>query len=84
MTDPQTIVELDDRRRVSFGRIGQPEHRRYLVREETDGTIVMTPAVVMTETEFKLLSNPELAAQVTRALTDPSSRTRRGRPKRKD
>lgn len=84
MTYDQTVVELDDRRRVSFGRIGHPEHRRYLVREEPDGTIVMTPAVVMTETEARLLANPELTAQITRAITDPSSRNRSGRLKRKD
>jgi hypothetical protein len=39
----EVIIELDERRRASFGRIGRPEHRRYLVTEESDGTIVMRP-----------------------------------------
>jgi hypothetical protein len=28
------LIELDDRRRVSLGKVGRPEHRRYLVHEE--------------------------------------------------
>lgn len=78
------VLELDERRRVSLGRIGRPEHRRYLAHEEPDGTIVFTPAVVISEAQYQLLANPELVAQMERTATDPSSRVRRGRPTRKD
>lgn len=78
------VVELDDRRRVSLGKIGRPEHRRYLAHEEPDGTIVFTPAVVMSEAQYQLLANPDLVAQMERTAADPSSRVRRGRPTRKD
>lgn len=78
------VVELDERRRVSLGKIGRPEHRRYLAHEEPDGTIVFTPAVVISEAQYQLLANPELVAQMERTAADPSTRARRGRPTRKD
>jgi len=80
----EVLIELDDRRRVSLGRVGRPEHKRYLVHEETDGTLVLHPAVVMTESEARLMANPELASQIEQAITDPSTRVRRGRPLRKE
>ena len=77
------LIELDDRRRVSLGRVGRPEHRRYLVHEEPDGTLVLHPAVVMTETEARLMANPELVERLEQAMSDPSTLVSRGRPKRK-
>ena len=78
------LIELDDRRRASFGRIGRPEHRRYLAHEEEDGTLVLVPAVVMPESEARLMANPELVTQIERTVADPESRVRRTRPRRKD
>jgi hypothetical protein len=78
------LIELDDRRRVSLGKVGRPEHRRYLVHEESDGTLVLHPAVVLTETEARLAANPELVERIERAISDPSTLVRRGRPKRKE
>lgn len=73
------LIELDDRRRVSLGRVGRPEHTRYLVREEPDGTLVFTPAVVMSELEAKLLTNPELVDRIQANRADPSRLVRRSR-----
>ena len=39
----EILIELDERRRASFGRIGRPEHTRYLAHAEADGTIIMRP-----------------------------------------
>lgn len=78
----EILVELDDRRRVSPGRIGRQEHTRSLVTEEPDGTLVFTPAVVLSELEAKLLANDELVASIMANRADPSrlvTRTRRGR-----
>ncbi len=77
------LVELDDRRRVSLGKIGRPEHTRYIVEEEPDGTLVLTPAVVMSELEAKLLANRELVERINANRADPGRlvrRERRGRP----
>jgi hypothetical protein len=78
----EVLVELDDRRRVSLGRIGRQEHTRYLVTEEPDGTLVFTPAVVLSELEAKLLANDELVDSILANRADPTRlvpRTRRGR-----
>ncbi len=81
MAVPEQLVELDERRRVSLGRIGRQEHTRYLVSEEADGTLVFTPAVVLSELELKLLANDELVDEILSNRADPSrlvKRTRRG------
>lgn len=45
-TGVATMVEPDDRRRLSLGKIGR--HSRYLVREERDRTLIFEPAIVLT------------------------------------
>ena len=66
------LVELDARRRVALGRLGNPEHSRYLVTEHPDGTLLFTPAVVMSAHEAALLRHPELVEQIKADLADPS------------
>lgn len=65
------LLELDSRRRLSLGQIAK--HDRYLAEIEEDGTIVLTPAVVMTEAEARLLAAPETAREIAEFLKDPSS-----------
>ena len=71
------LIELDERRRASLGRIGRPEHTRYLVEEEPDGTLVFTPAVVMPELEAKLLANRELVERIEANRADPTRLVKR-------
>jgi hypothetical protein len=52
--------EVDSRRRLALGKLGHPDHTRYLVTEEPDGTLILEPAVVMTEHEAALLGRPDL------------------------
>ena len=78
------LIELDERRRASLGKIGRPEHRRYLAHEEPDGTLIFVPAVVVPESQARLMGNPELVEQIERAIAEPKTRVRRGRPRRKD
>lgn len=73
------LIELDERRRASLGKVGRAEHRRYLAREEPNGVIVLTPAVVLTETETRLWGNPELVIEIERTITDPATRVVRSR-----
>lgn len=76
-----TVIELDDRRRVSLGKIGH--HTRYVVHEEPDGTIIMEPAVVLTEAEARIMAMPELLAQIADNRAHPERRrARRSRPGR--
>lgn len=71
----ESLIELDERRRVSLGKIGR--HSRYLVREEPDGTLVFEPAVVLTETERAYLANTDLAAQIDENRAHPERRSPR-------
>jgi hypothetical protein len=41
------MVELDSRRRLSLAKIARPEHNRFLVTVEADGTIILEPAKVL-------------------------------------
>jgi hypothetical protein len=75
----ETMLELDERRRVSLGKIGKPEHRRYLVTEQPDGTIILTPAAVIAEHELALLRHPEVVARIEASRTDPTRLVKRPR-----
>ena len=55
---------------IAVGKIGRSDHTRYLARVEADGTIVLTPAVVVSALEAKVLANPALVAKIQQALDD--------------
>ncbi len=61
---PEILVETDDRGRVSLARLGAEPRSRYLARTDPDGTVTLSPAVVISELEHRLLSNPELVEQI--------------------
>ncbi|OFW65144.1 MAG: hypothetical protein A2135_03260 [Actinobacteria bacterium RBG_16_67_15] len=70
-SNESVLVELDQRRRVSLGKLGHADHTRYLASVEPDGTIVLRPAVVMTELEARLLANGELVDSISDQRTRP-------------
>jgi prophage tail gpP-like protein len=74
-----TLLELDDRKRASLARIAR--HTRYLVTVEDDGTLVLTPAVVMSTAEAAYLANPALVSSIEEARQHPEQR--RPRPPRR-
>lgn len=69
------VIELDDRRRVSMGKIGR--HDRYLVHEHDDGTLVLEPAVILSEAEVRFMANPSLVAQIENNRAHPERRRSR-------
>jgi hypothetical protein len=71
------IIETDARGRASLGRPG----RRYIMHEEADGTLVLEPAVVVTELERRFLANATLQAEINYARAHPEQRRSR-RPRR--
>jgi hypothetical protein len=79
--DEGVLIELDDRRRVSLGKLGH--HSRYLARELDDGTLVLEPAVVMTQLQATLNGDPELIAKMEANAADPSQRRQPRRSRRK-
>jgi hypothetical protein len=64
MATNDTIIELDSRRRTNFGRVGHPEHSRYLVTEYPNGDVLLRPAVIIGEEEARFLSDPDLVAKL--------------------
>ena len=80
MASNPTLIELDSRRRASLAKLAK--HDRYLASEEADGTIVLVPAVVITELEARFRANPALVAQVEDNMAHPERRVRHPRPQR--
>lgn len=76
MTEP-VLIELDDRRRASLGKLGR--HNRYLAREEVDGSLILEPAVVLSEMEARFLANRDLVARIEDSRAHPERR----RPRRR-
>lgn len=59
MGESPTLVELDGRRRLALGKLGKPEHRFYIAEELPDGTIRLTPAVVVPAAAWDLAQTGE-------------------------
>jgi prophage tail gpP-like protein len=78
-TEPSVLIELDSRKRAALGRLAH--HDRYLAHEEPDGTLVLTPAVVMAKQEAELLrGNPEFIASMKEKMRHPERLRRRPLP----
>lgn len=71
------LVEVDSRRRVTLG--AHARHQRYLVTSEPDGTVILTPAVVLSEAEARFVRNADLVDKVKADLADPAARLKRRR-----
>jgi len=71
------LVEVDSRRRVTLGQ--HAKHQRYLITTEPDGTVILTPAVVISELEARLLRRPDLVEKVRADLAEPQARMKRRR-----
>jgi hypothetical protein len=76
----QSLLEVDSRRRISLGPLA--EHDRYLVEVEEDGTIVLTPALVMSVAQARLLAATETSRRIDEFLDHPETGARRARPAR--
>jgi hypothetical protein len=81
--NPPVLVELDERRRTSLGKVGRKDHTRYLVEEEADGTLIWRPAVVMAEHELRFMeAYPEEYARIRAEQANPDPGRLRDRPVR--
>jgi hypothetical protein len=49
-------LSLDERRRVSLAKFGRREDLEYLVDEQPDGTLILTPAVTVPAEELARLT----------------------------
>jgi hypothetical protein len=62
--------EADARGRVALGRAGARPGRRYQVRADDDGVIILTPVVSIPEREMLAWENRQLAEQVRAAVAN--------------
>jgi hypothetical protein len=76
----QSLLEVDSRRRISLGALATSD--RYLVEVEDDGTIVLTPAVVMSAVEARLHAATETSRRIDEFLDNPETGVQRTRPTR--
>ena len=67
-------VETDSRSRVVL-----PGHsnQRYLMHENSDGSILLEPARVISEAQLEYVESPELRDLLTRAAKSPTVRRKR-------
>lgn len=75
---PDVLAEIDNRNRISLSRV-KNLHERYFIREESDGTVILEPAIVMTAAERAYLADPELQNIVDTARAHPENRKPRPR-----
>jgi hypothetical protein len=69
MTEP-VLLQRDSRGRIPLGSLGTAD--RYLARADSQGRIVLEPAVVLTSTDERLLSDPEFIARMSEAANVPA------------
>lgn len=62
--------EADGRGRLALGRAGARPGRRYQVRADDDGVIVLMPVVSIPEREMLVWEDPRLAEQIRKAVDD--------------
>lgn len=49
---------------------------------QSDGTVMLHPATLMTAAQARLLARPDIMEAVDKLAADPSAGVRRGRPRR--
>lgn len=82
MPEDLTLIEVDERGRTSLGRL-RPQPGRYLGEVQSDGTVVLHPASLMTAAQAHLLQRPDVMDAINALAADPSAGVRRGRPRRR-
>jgi hypothetical protein len=70
-TQQDTVVETDERGRVSLGRAGAQPNQRYVAHVEPDGTVILSPAAVVTSYEARFLQNTRLVEQIEENRAHP-------------
>lgn len=71
-----TMIETDSRSRVVLP--GHPE-QKFLIQENSDGSILLQPARVLSEAQHEYNDSPQLRDLLARAGASPTVRRRRQR-----
>jgi hypothetical protein len=65
-------ADVDSRRRISLGRIGHPEHKRYEILENDLGEILLVPLVSMPAREAIVWQNAQVRESIFRGMEQAS------------
>lgn len=76
MTDG-ILLEVDSRRRLNMAKLGR--HDRYTAVEHEDGSITLTPAIILSPAELHYLSDREIQDLVGKAQQNTGNSLRRKR-----
>jgi hypothetical protein len=71
------LLEVDARRRLNLSKVGH--HDRYTAVEHEDGTIVLTPALILNPAELHYLTDTEIQALVTAARSNSGRQRHKAR-----
>ena len=66
-------AEVDARGRVSLGKAGAEPGRRYRIKRNIDGVLLLIPVVSIPEREMIVWRNPELAASIREGIAQAES-----------
>ncbi len=77
------VIEADERGRVSFARAGVQPNQRPVVHVESDGSVILSPAAVVTAHEARLLQNTQLVEQIEDNRAHPKRLTKVDRKARR-
>ncbi|GEB47444.1 hypothetical protein MTE01_33890 [Microbacterium testaceum] len=72
-----TLIQVDARKRITLGSLAH--HTQYIATEQSDGSVLLEPAVVMTATERAFLADETLSAALARVNATPQNRRTRQR-----
>lgn len=71
------LLEVDSRRRLNLNKVGR--HERYTAVEHDDGSITLTPAIILSPADLQYLQDPELQDLVAKAQERAGTTVRRER-----
>lgn len=72
------LIETDERSRVVLS--GHP-NERFIAQQQDDGSVLLTPVVVLSEAQYEYDTNPELQELLHRAMTSPRVHRERRKPR---
>jgi hypothetical protein len=72
-----TLIQVDARKRISLGSLAH--HDQYIATQQSDGSVLLEPAVVMTAAERAFLADETLSTALDRVNAQPERRRARDR-----
>jgi len=66
-------VEVDERRRVSLGKVIGEDVKRLRVETMSDGSVVLTPLISLSQRELETLADPKRVASIKAGIAESAA-----------